>query len=225
MNTLRNKLGQFTTDSMKAKWQDPAFKQGMVARFTGTNNPRFKNAKKQGRCEICDKAFFYYPSNEMTGKACSRQCSYRLPSRSKRLADASTGKKASKETRLKLSRAHMGLHVGEKNGSWRGGITPVASAIRWSVKYDEWREKVFNRDKFTCLDCGLIGGEIIAHHIIQFAKLLKDGQIKNYSDAMPCAVLWDIKNGVTLCKPCHRARHHSTRRLQSLLAIIGKGTP
>lgn len=64
---------------------------------------------------------------------------------------------------------------------------------RLTPEYKEWRTKVFMRDKFTCVICGKTGGELEAHHIYTFA---------DHPD-----LRLDIKNGVTLCKTCHKKVH------------------
>lgn len=62
-----------------------------------------------------------------------------------------------------------------------------------SWEYVEWRTAVFERDDFTCRDCGKRGGELHAHHVLTWA----DHPAERYV----------VDNGVTLCEDCHRARH------------------
>ena len=84
---------------------------------------------------------------------------------------------------------------GEKHWHWKGGITPEIIKVRNSTKYKEWRDKVFKRDNYTCVLCGKNKCYVEADHFpIPFCKLFKD---KNYK------VLWNIKNGRTLCRKCH----------------------
>lgn len=67
------------------------------------------------------------------------------------------------------------------------------SRNRFTPQYSEWRASVFERDSFTCSDCGVVGGELNAHHIKAYAE---------YPD-----LRLDINNGVTLCVNCHKNRH------------------
>ena len=96
------------------------------------------------------------------------------------------GKTLSQETRLKQSRASGG----ENHWNWKGGITPVNTIIRGSLKYREWRDNVFKRDDWTCKMCGKRGGDLEANHIKRFADFKE--------------LRFNLKNGVTLCRGCHR---------------------
>lgn len=69
----------------------------------------------------------------------------------------------------------------------------VKNQQRNSAEYTEWRREVFERDSYTCVICGKVGGELNAHHIKPFSK---------YEEAR-----LDINNGITLCKECHKTVH------------------
>lgn len=94
---------------------------------------------------------------------------------------------------------------GENNMNWKGGITPIYKKIRESFEYEEWRKVVFERDNYTCQHCKQVGGYLEADHIKPFAYFPE--------------LRFEIKNGRTLCKPCHkrtdtymgRARRQSLR--------------
>lgn len=100
------------------------------------------------------------------------------------------GKKLSIEHRRKMSIAHKG----EKSTLWKGGISlinrSIHKRIRETLKYRLWRETVFDRDNYTCQECGGTGIYIEAHHILSFT---------DFSHRR-----FDIANGLTLCKKCHR---------------------
>ena len=69
---------------------------------------------------------------------------------------------------------------------------------RFTPEYKEWRDVVFERDNYTCQDCGERGGELNAHHI------------KPYNEYPDLRV--DVGNGITLCVECHKNRHFSRQR-------------
>lgn len=80
--------------------------------------------------------------------------------------------------------------AGAKNNNWKGGITPENMRIRASKEYKDWRTAVFERDDYTCQECGSRGYQLNADHIKPFA----------YFPELRLA----IENGRTLCVPCHR---------------------
>lgn len=105
---------------------------------------------------------------------------------------------------------------GNKNPNWNNGITPLYQNIRGCYKSKEWIKNIFERDNFTCCFCNIRGGELNAHHTKQFYIILKENNIKTLDDALKCYELWDVNNGITLCKDCH----DKTKTLNSIKNII-----
>lgn len=93
----------------------------------------------------------------------------------------------------------------EKSHFWKGGVTQFRKNLRNCFLFVEWRDNVFNRDDYTCLNCGLRGNGVYlhAHHIKPFSDILNEYNITTLDKAIACNQLWDIDNGVTLCKKCH----------------------
>lgn len=85
------------------------------------------------------------------------------------------------------------VYTGEQHWNWKGGITSENVQARHSIEYKQWRAKVFARDGFTCQICGQTGNELNAHHIKPWAK---------YPN-----LRFEISNGITLCKSCHKLVH------------------
>ncbi len=110
------------------------------------------------------------------------------------------GRKHTDEAKLKNSLAHRG----EKSAQWRGGVSSLIRLVRRGIRYRAWRTLVYERDSYTCVHCGEDKQYLNADHIIQFAILLRDNKIKTVEQAESCDALWDIKNGRTLCLPCHK---------------------
>ena len=74
-------------------------------------------------------------------------------------------------------------------------MTEINKLIRSGVEYRLWREAVFERDNWTCQECGdrsCIGNQVELHpdHIKPFALFPE--------------LRFAIDNGRTLCAPCHR---------------------
>ena len=118
----------------------------------------------------------------------------------RKISKALKGRIFTDEWKDKLRKAHLGqvawnfgkqyLQIrGKNNPNWKGGITPINKALRHTLEYKLWRKAVFERDNYTCQDCGAYGEELQADHIKQFAYFPK--------------LRFELSNGRTLCKPCH----------------------
>jgi len=91
-------------------------------------------------------------------------------------------------------------HRGAKNNNWKGGISKGKDKFKNSEYYQEWRRKVFQRDRFTCQFCGYRSkkskahgdkkSDIEAHHIIPMRRNMK--------------LSLKVGNGITLCEKCHK---------------------
>ena len=117
---------------------------------------------------------------------------------------ANLGKKHSIETKIKISE-YVASHPirywsgkkrpdisGENSYKWKGGVTPKNLVIRHSLECKNWRKSVFERDNHTCQICGQVGGYLEADHIKLFSMFPE--------------LRFDIDNGQTLCKECHRLK-------------------
>jgi len=96
-----------------------------------------------------------------------------------------------------------GQYAKEKNVNWKGGITALVKQIRQSFKSRQWKSDIFQRDDYTCQECGSKGVEIQAHHIKRFSLIISENHISTLEQALDCEELWNINNGLTLCKDCH----------------------
>lgn len=150
-------------------------------------NKENKKGKKIN-CLHCNKKIYVQPCKFKTKKYCSKKC-------------------------LDLHRSifQKGKLSGEKNPSWRGGITPIKKKIRNSSEWKEWRTKIFERDNYTCQKCYSDNCLLHPHHLnpFKFSRIinyLKDkfGIDKLYNTAMNYKLLWDPNIGITLCVPCHK---------------------
>lgn len=79
--------------------------------------------------------------------------------------------------------------------------------LRDCYKMHAWRNVCFERDNWTCKNCGSYGGKLVVHHIIHFETLFVHYNIQSIYDGLFCNQLWDEDNGISLCKECHKKRH------------------
>ncbi len=165
-----------------------------------------------------------------TGKKASEETKKKMSETAKknnRKPPSWKGKKHTSETKKKISESqkgekhhNYGKHLtmahrgniskaisGEKCYKWRGGISLLTHRIRESFKNRQWISDVFSRDNFTCNICGTRGCYLHAHHIKSFNSILQYYEIITLGEALNCAELWNINNGITLCKECHKKIH------------------
>ena len=119
---------------------------------------------------------------------------------------------------------------GENHHNWKGGISPLRKWIPGTLEYKQWRRAVFQKDDFTCRQCRSRGGYLHVHHIKPMREILEEYQIKSIEEAIGCAELWNVNNGVTLCRDCHaktdsmRARFFGPELSQLELAMYARGS-
>lgn len=131
------------------------------------------------------------------------------------LALANLGKKHSEETRHKRSLSLRGKRLGPCSNFWKGGINPLRTIIRDLAEAIEWRKSVFERDNYTCQNCGIRGTYLEAHHLKTFEQIYREflatfKYLSPVNDKYRLVELsrkyeefWRVSNGQTLCSECH----------------------
>jgi len=99
---------------------------------------------------------------------------------------------------------------GKNHWKYTTGLTPLFNQIRMLACYKDWRKKIFERDGYTCVRCEE-QGYIQAHHIKSVKDILMENNIKNSLEAKHCKELWDVNNGETMCRECHKIEHIERR--------------
>lgn len=115
------------------------------------------------------------------------------------------------EWRQKISEGLKGHIPWNKGVRIKNGKATLTEQLRRSDRYKKWRADVFRRDGWTCQTCGLRGHgkDIESHHIIPMKTILQQVAIvgiseeEKYQLAMLLPEIFDVNNGVTLCKSCH----------------------
>jgi hypothetical protein len=200
---------------------------------SGIGNPNYKpKVKKQ--CPICGKSFEESVIHSEKRVCCSHKCMGILRSKTY-IGKASPvwipkikvnclycGKEIERlESILKLRKHGVFCSVicqrkwrsekisQEKHWNWQGGITELYYSIRTCARYSRWRNAVYKRDNYCDWYSGVKGNKntLVAHHNIPFMKILKKHNIKTFNEAIACAELWDLNNGMTMLKTTHNAHH------------------
>jgi len=112
------------------------------------------------------------------------------------------GKALSDEHREKISKARRDL-FGERQ--------TVNKQVRRYWKVGRWVRQVFTRDKFECRSCGARNGagrgatvKLEAHHKVLLSEIVG---ARSFREVVKDSALYDVGNGLTLCRTCHRKEH------------------
>jgi hypothetical protein len=155
-------------------------------------------------CLTCNKE--YFKSLSQKSKYCSPSCytesriGKKRPEHSKKMKGKKTnlGRKLTKAQRLKMSGVNHWRYGKGK------GFNSLKERIRKLTEYNDWRFSVYVRDGFTCTHCNLKDVRLECHHVKSYSSIVSENNIETVNDALMCDELWDINNGLTLCKECHK---------------------
>lgn len=108
-----------------------------------------------------------------------------------------------------LTEQHRDKIVAGKKGR-KGSAHPKYIKDRNEVKkkrlmceHIEWKKKVFERDDYTCQNCGNRGGKLNADHILPYSLFEELRE--------------SLTNGRTLCEGCHKKTSTYGNKLQGIL--------
>ncbi|MGM0582977.1 MAG: HNH endonuclease [Bacteroidota bacterium] len=108
--------------------------------------------------------------------------------------------------------------TGPDHPNWNPNLTPEErTKKRRKLQRIKWRERVYERDNYTCQVCGDdTGGNLNAHHLY------------NYMDYPSKRA--DIDNGITLCEDCHKEFHkqygwgeNTAEQFEDFMAVVCNG--
>lgn len=153
-------------------------------------------------CPVCHKKFQPISSNGECTKTCSKKCD----GESRRGKPTWLSEHVKKGECFNTGRTHFKKGVsswskgkkcpqraGDKHYNWKGGLSSENKIIRHGIEYRLWQESVFARDNFTDQKTGIRGGNLHAHHILNFSS---NPELR-----------FAIDNGVTLSEKSHRVFH------------------
>lgn len=98
-------------------------------------------------------------------------------------------------------------NCGKNNNKYIDGRSFLEQSI-WKLSiYKIWRKQIFERDNFICQICHKKNIYLEAHHKIPLLHIIELFQLKTIQQVIKCKLLWDINNGISLCKKCHNKVH------------------
>jgi 5-methylcytosine-specific restriction endonuclease McrA len=210
---LRNQRGQFIKGNqsgkrlwsledkikMSEKIHKIAIQKGFGKWMKGKRHSN-ETKEKLRKAHAGENAYFY-------GKHLSEEAK-------KKISEA----KKKNPTRYWLGKKRPDLS-GEKCNLWNGGTNTVKNHIRKCSEYKNWRKRIFERDNYTCVFCNAKNGSGKSvyleadHYPTEFMVLIKKFDINSYKEAVDCSALWDINNGRTLCRNCHKKTKKGNPRI------------
>lgn len=144
-------------------------------------------------CRKCGSDFETHAFRAETAHYCSRACwSNRAPTATCQRCGSAFKVIAGDREKFCSKSCYSSTLGREGHPSWKGGASLENDRARLSPQLREWRKQVFQRDDFTCRQCGG-RGSLHAHHVKAFA---------DHPD-----LRLDLDNGLTLCVSCHGAIH------------------
>lgn len=150
------------------------YKKYILTRNSGKRNPMYGKKHTEERKKVIGDFF--------RGRAVSQE-------RNEKIRERLKGRIFSDEHKRKISLSR----VGDKNPAWKGGVSTEDRMLRSSLRLRNWRSSVFQRDNYSCVECGCTRKVFNAHHVKSW---------KNYPE-----LRFNIDNGITLCVNCHRKKH------------------
>ena len=88
-------------------------------------------------------------------------------------------------------------HKGENHPLWIKDRSKVKHRPR--PEGFQWRNSVFKRDKYACIECKQIGNKLEAHHKAPYSLFPH--------------LRFEVNNGITVCKNCHIEIHKAAIEL------------
>lgn len=195
-------------ETIRRQWEEGKRKSPMLDKH---HHEETKKKMSESRLER-KRQLGYINSPETREKISRAQKGKKLSEKTKRkLSEALKGKKKSPFTEEHKRKISEGGKIprpwmrGKNSPRWKGGTSELSKRIKNSFKYKKWRETIFQRDNWTCQQCGKRGGIILhPHHKRSFASALEENNIKILEDALNCEALWNVNDGITLCRNCHK---------------------
>jgi hypothetical protein len=122
------------------------------------------------------------------------------------VSKALTGIKRSDKTKAYVSDSGIGLHAGEDNPAWKGGVAYAPYCPKFNITFKNNVRKFFNN---TCILCGKTRDELKRNldiHHVNFDKMTL------CNDAKPLFA--------TLCRSCHSKTRFDAEHYETLLTEI-----
>ena len=163
----------------------------MKNKWISEKNIKDLTGKRYGRLLVLKRDFTKYNKSRHTFWICKCDCGETVSINETSLQNSDTKSCGCLNRELASKRSYITFkdQKKEKHPQWKGGITDQGKLLRNSDEYEFWRDKVFERDNYTCQCCGSNKNKLNSHHKYNFSEYP--------------SLRFDINNGITLCEQCH----------------------
>jgi hypothetical protein len=181
------------------------------------------------KCSTCGMVFLVHPYRADMARRCSIKCEaeyrksreYRrfrsniykrptVPTPIRKFIKCSVCNKEISKWKKSHIRTHCDTCIPPRKNI---GYSEFLESLRQSKLYKSWRASVYSKDKGICQICGKkCRKNITAHHIKRFKSLVSAAilEFPIVDKLLACEIykpLWEVSNGVTLCRECHGKLH------------------
>lgn len=184
----------------------------------GKGNPNYRGGSTRSSCIDCQKDIHRnYNKDESRCKECNYKFAIKENSTNwKGGVDFPSCVNCSAKTGDMNSVLCKNCYKGALHPLWKGGTSTLQALVRAMSENRQWIKQCMYRDRYECQECGIKsnGNNMQVHHKKQFAEILRDNKIDSIEKARVCEELWDMDNGMTLCRACHKLTESFNRKLR-----------
>ena len=195
---------------LKESYYKKQSKRGQIPKYCSTECRIAEQRKNKEfvKCNNCGKEMLAVKNKNIL-HFCNEKCRIEYAKKETQIITCDNCNKEFEKNKYAYNRAKKHFCSKECYDEYRANkketYKEISHYLRTHEKYDEWRAKVFKRDKYECSKCGT-KKNLHAHHINQLYDIC-DKYDMNIDKILNSKEFNDINNGITLCQDCHALEH------------------
>lgn len=195
---------------LKESYYKKQSKRGQIPKYCSTECRIAEQRKNKEfvKCNNCGKEMLAVKNKNIL-HFCNEKCRIEYAKKETQIITCDNCNKEFEKNKYAYNRAKKHFCSKECYDEYRANkketYKEISHYLRTHEKYDEWRAKVFKRDKYECSKCGT-KKNLHAHHINQLYDIC-DKYDMNIDKILNSFEFNDINNGITLCQDCHALEH------------------
>lgn len=195
---------------LKESYYKKQSKRGQIPKYCSTECRIAEQRKNKEfvKCNNCGKEMLAVKNKNIL-HFCNEKCRIEYAKKETQIITCDNCNKEFEKNKYAYNRAKKHFCSKECYDEYRANkketYKEISHYLRTHEKYDEWRAKVFKRDKYECSKCGT-KKNLHAHHINQLYDIC-DKYDMNIDKILNSKEFNDIDNGITLCQDCHALEH------------------